>query len=121
MTSPLALIRRGTWLMALLSAAAAARAEEPRTVQPPWHLVDLYWNPARTVTCEWFSVDVTIEGEVPTNLPLYIAPLGGGERCTINDTQCYGGLQTKPDGGRWISVGWVGSVEASGFETRIQG
>jgi hypothetical protein len=51
------------------------------------------------VTCEWFSVDVTIEGDVPTNLPLYIAPFGGGEGCTINGVQCYGGLQTKPDGG----------------------
>ena len=86
-------------LSALLLASAPARAEDPATVQPPWHLVDLYWTPASIVTCECFSVDVTIEGEVPTNLPLYIAPLGGGEGCTINGQQCYGGLQTKPDGG----------------------
>ena len=63
-------------LLSALLLATAARSEPAapaQTVRPPWHLVDLYWTPAQTVTCEWFSVDVTIEGEVPTNLPLYIA------------------------------------------------
>ena len=89
-------------LLSALLLATTARSEPAapaQTVRPPWHLVDLYWTPAQTVTCEWFSVDVTIEGDVPTNLPLYIAPFGGGEGCTINGIMCYGGLQTKPDGG----------------------
>lgn len=88
------------FLSALVSAAALAGiGQETNTVHPPWHLVDLWWTPAAPVTCEWFSVDVTIEGEVPTDLPLYISPLGGGGGCDINGVMCYGGLQTKPDGG----------------------
>lgn len=90
-----------TELLAFSLAAAALTgvAQETQSVQPPWHLTDLWWTPAAPVTCEWFSVDVTIEGEVPTDLPLYISPLGGGEGCSINGVMCYGGLQTRPDGG----------------------
>jgi len=88
------------WLSILLAfIAISAGAAEPVTVRPPWHLTDVYWKPARTVVCERFSVDVTIEGEIPEGLPLYIAPFGGGEGCTVNGVQCYGGLQTRPDGG----------------------
>jgi hypothetical protein len=86
-----------TWMIAAVPLASVT--QETNLVHPPWHLVDLWWTPAVPVTCEWFSVDITIEGEVPTNLPLYISPLGGGEGCAINGVQCYGGLQTKPDGG----------------------
>jgi hypothetical protein len=83
----------------LAAATLAGVAQDTQSVQPPWHLADLWWTPAAPVTCEWFSVDVTIEGEVPTNLSLYISPLGGGEGCSINGIMCYGGLQTRPDGG----------------------
>lgn len=83
----------------IAGSSVAAHAEPPQPVQPPWHLVDLYWTPGATVTCEWFSVDLTIEGDVPADLPLYLSPLGGGEGCTFNGVQCYGGLQTRPDGG----------------------
>lgn len=88
-------------LLPLLFAALAisVSAQTNERVRTPWHLTDLYWTPANVVTCEQFSVDVTIEGDIDPKVPFYIAPFGGGEGCTINGVQCYGGLQTQPDGG----------------------
>lgn len=85
-------------LFATLLSASYAQEPEKR-VATPWHLADLYWFPDAVVTCETFSVDVTIEGKVPEDVPFYIAPLGGGEGVTICGLQCYGGMQTRPDGG----------------------
>jgi hypothetical protein len=86
-------------LSAFLLAAEATAQESTNLVSTPWHLADLYWFPESVVTCETFSVDVAIEGQVPAEIPFYIAPLGGGEGVTICGLQCYGGMQTQPDGG----------------------
>lgn len=63
---------------------------------PPWHLVDLWWNISGEVNnIEKISMDVFISDEIPQNINLYIAPIGLGK---LNGVSFYGGLQTNTGG-----------------------
>jgi hypothetical protein len=65
----------------------------------PWHVVDVWWKFEKTVEhFESFSMDVTIDRDVPTNYNLYISPVGIAK---INGMDFYGGLQTGING--WAS------------------
>lgn len=61
----------------------------------PWHLVDLWWNLGTNAPFESYSIDVDILDDVPTNINLYISPVGLGK---LNGAGFYGGLQTHSDG-----------------------
>jgi hypothetical protein len=84
-------------LAIFLAAFAAIGAVETRAADrpPPWHLVDIWWDLGRDIALERFGLDVTIEGNVPADVNLYIAPIGLGK---LSGTQFYGGLQTQIDG-----------------------
>jgi len=71
------------------------RVPQPQYKQPPWHLVDLWWDTGRDVKFESYAIDVTISDDVPTSVNLYIAPVGLGH---LNKTAFYGGIQTQADG-----------------------
>lgn len=65
----------------------------------PWHVVNIWWDFEREVPhFESFSMEVTIDREVPSIYNLYIAPCGAAN---INGLQFYGGLQTNING--WVS------------------
>jgi hypothetical protein len=61
----------------------------------PWHLVDLWWDLGTNAPFESYSIDIDIRDDVPTNVNLYIAPVGLGK---LNGAGFYGGLQTHADG-----------------------
>ena len=61
----------------------------------PWHLVDLWWNLGTNASFESYSIDVDILDDVPTNVNLYLSPVGLGK---LNGAGFYGGLQTHSDG-----------------------
>lgn len=64
---------------------------------PPWHLVDLWWDLEQEHTFESYSIDVEIEGELPDESRLYVAPIGLAD---LNSHNFYGGMQTRSDGYR---------------------
>ncbi len=70
-------------------------AEEPKIGPTPWHLIDIWWNLGEGRAFESYSIDVTIDSDVPADVRLYIAPIGLGH---LNKTAFYGGLQTQSDG-----------------------
>ncbi len=62
----------------------------------PWHVVDVWWDFANpTEHFESFSMDVTIDRDVPDTCNLYIAPVGVAK---LNGMQFYGGLQSNING-----------------------
>lgn len=63
----------------------------------PWHLVDYWWDFGEARDFESYSLDVTIEGKIDPEIPLYIAPVGIGD---FGGQRFYGGLQTQSDGYR---------------------
>jgi hypothetical protein len=74
-------------LMALLLAGAMlpslSAAEEPPTQEktyspPPWRLIETWWDIGRDWPFESYSVEVTINENVPSNVNLSIAPIGLG-------------------------------------------
>jgi hypothetical protein len=80
--------------------ATAMAAQEPalppgKLKDTPWHLVDLWWNLGTNTPFESYSIDVDILDEVPTNINLYLSPVGFGK---LNAAGFYGGLQTHADG-----------------------
>jgi hypothetical protein len=82
------------------AAAAAMAAQEPppapgKLKETPWHLVDLWWNLGTNMPFESYSIDVDIMDDVPTNINLYLSPVGFGK---LNAAGFYGGLQTHADG-----------------------
>ncbi len=90
-------------LVAFLLASAVARGEtaapaaEPRWAGMPWHLADIFWDVECPTNARVYSMTVTVEGLVPGDIPIYIAPVGGVE--SINGQTFYGGMQTRADGG----------------------
>ena len=70
-------------------------ADDPAYKPMPWHLVDVWWDLGAESPFESYSVDVTIDADVPADVSLYVAPLGIAH---LNGTAFYGGLQTRSDG-----------------------
>lgn len=75
--------------------AGRAAGDEPAVGPTPWHLVDIWWNIGEDRPFESYSIDVTIDAEVPDDVRLYVAPIGLGH---LSKTPFYGGLQTRADG-----------------------
>jgi len=71
----------------------AAEAKEYKAM--PWHLIDLWWDLGKTEAFESYSLDVKIDGDIPPNVSLYIAPVGLGK---LDAQDFYGGIQTRSDG-----------------------
>ena len=106
-------MRSGRWgMMCLLLLGLTVRAVEFSVEKPspevmareagvtlprlPWHLVDLWWDfeePIRNF--ESFSMDITIDRDIPSTYNLYIAPVGVAE---MNGLMFYGGLQSNING-----------------------
>lgn len=76
-------------------AAANKKVPAGQIKGTPWHLVDLWWNLGANMPFESYSIDVDILDDVPTNVNLYIAPVGLGK---LSGQGFYGGLQTHSDG-----------------------
>ncbi|WP_422925625.1 DUF3472 domain-containing protein [Singulisphaera sp. PoT] len=68
---------------------------EKRYAPTPWHLVDIWWDLGEDTPFQSYSIDVTIDRDIPTSTSLYIAPLGLGQ---FGETSFYGGIQTRTDG-----------------------
>jgi len=84
--------------MVLVFGASALLAEDkrPEPYAPmPWHLVDVWWDIGSDVLLESCSVEITITGDVPADVNLYLAPMGLGH---LNKTPFYSGFQTQADG-----------------------
>ena len=89
---------RNLCIALFLLQVGAAHAQDnapPRVKRPPWHLVDIWWDTGEDRPFESYAIDVTISEEVPSNINLYIAPIGLGH---LNKTPFYGGIQTQSDG-----------------------
>src|SRR4051812_32328908 len=82
-------------LFSFASADGPSRNDDHKYPSPPWHLLDLWWDIGRDIPFESYSVDVTIDDDVPSTVNLYIAPIGLGH---LNKTPFYGGIQTQSDG-----------------------
>ena len=74
--------------------AAGLDAQEGRFKPMPWHLVDLWWDLGQDRPFESYEIDVSIGNDLPSAVPLYIAPIGLGH---LSGTPFYGGLQTQAD------------------------
>lgn len=68
---------------------------EEFVVNPPWHLIDVWYQIDTTIEFQDFSLDFDIKQNVSDNHLLYISPFGYGK---INNTVFYGGIQTKSGG-----------------------
>src|SRR4051812_24089635 len=81
---------------ALSARAAHAPADDPTYKPMPWHLVDLWWDLGKDAAdFESYSLDVTIDGDVPPDVNLYVAPVGLGH---LSGSAFYGGIQTQSNG-----------------------
>jgi hypothetical protein len=87
------------FLLADATLRAGAEAGDEGSQSPykklPWHLIDVYWDLPSDLPFESYSVDVTLSRDIPSDLNLYVAPIGLG---SLSGTQFYGGLQTQVDG-----------------------
>lgn len=90
---------------ALLSAAAPTTVPTPPTTNPtdamswpqPWHMLDQWWTFKEPIPhFKSLSVDVTLDRDVPSDVNLYISPVGLGSFGQKHDF--YGGLQTNANG-----------------------
>ena len=61
----------------------------------PWGLVNLFWTLPATTSFRGISLDVTIDGTLPADAHLYIAPFGGG---SLGGIPFYAGLQAGAPG-----------------------
>jgi hypothetical protein len=75
--------------------AAPQYAAAQQYKRMPWHLTDIWWDFGKPHAFESYSIDVTIDKDVPESVRLYIAPIGLAH---LNKTPFYGGLQTQSDG-----------------------
>ncbi len=82
-------------LFALLTVPGFVQDPGTDLKPPPWHLVDIWWNVGSDQPFESYSIDVTISDDVPSDVNLYIAPIGLGH---LSKTPFYGGIQTQSDG-----------------------
>ena len=92
------------WLLAVTATLAlggiAPAQEAPQTnggkyKKMPWHLVDLWWDLGAAEPFESYSVDITLDADVPEDVSLYVAPVGIAE---LSGIKFYGGVQTRSDG-----------------------
>lgn len=86
------------WLLFLLPGVAISNeaANPPRL---PWHFVNVWWDsPSASAEFNEISIDFQIIGEPPSDVGIYIAPLGLAK---VGTTAMYGGLQTR--GNAWRS------------------
>ena len=60
----------------------------------PWHLTDVWWDLGKDQPFESFSMDVTIDTDIPEGVRLYVAPIGLGH---LSGSAFYGGIQTLAD------------------------
>jgi hypothetical protein len=73
----------------------ASRRTDGKFAAMPWHLIDIWWDIGQETPFESMAVDVTISDDVPSNVNLYISPVGLAH---LSKTAFYGGIQTKADG-----------------------
>ena len=65
-------------------------------IRLPWHTTDLYWEGGKAVSdVKTIGVTFTVDRDIPDNVNLYIAPLGGQY---LNKTMFYGGIQSNVNG-----------------------
>lgn len=69
--------------------------DEKHYARMPWHLVDVWWDIGEDAPFESYSIDVTIDADVPSSANLYIAPIGLAH---LGKNPFYGGIQTQADG-----------------------
>lgn len=79
----------------ILPTRAADKPAEPEYKKMPWHLIDLWWDLGKDRPFESYSIDVTLDRDVPADVNLYVAPIGIAR---LGDNKFYGGLQTRSDG-----------------------
>ena len=73
--------------------AKAAGVTLPRL---PWHLADIWWDFEGPIeNFDSFSMEISIDRDVPSTCNLYIAPVGVAE---INGLMFYGGIQSNING-----------------------
>ena len=77
------------------NSAKPADSAAPAYPNPPWHLVDLWWDIGKDAAFESYSIDVDISDDVPAATNLYISPVGLGH---LGKIAFYGGIQTQMDG-----------------------
>jgi len=66
-----------------------------RVGNPPWHLVDYWWDFGKETEFKSYEVDFNLSNDVDPKVRLYIAPIGLGY---LNKVPFYGGIQTQSDG-----------------------
>ena len=90
------LVRRCALLLASLGvidfALASTATAQQGVGNPPWHLVDLWWDLGEARTFESLAIDFELSDDVPETVNLYIAPIGLGK---LSGTSFYGGIQTQ--------------------------
>lgn len=84
-----------SFLVTVALANEPEKKPERKIGNTPWHLVDLWWDRAEAQPFESLALDVEIADEVPTDINLYVAPVGIAH---LNKTPFYGGIQTNADG-----------------------
>ena len=77
--------------------AALPPEKNDRIGNPPWHLVDYWWDFGKDTEFQSYEVDFTLSNDVDPKVRLYIAPIGLGY---LNKVPFYGGIQTLSDGYR---------------------
>ena len=63
-------------------------------VSPPWHIIDIEYDLSKDKSFENYSIDLTIDNDIPNDAFLYIAVFCG----EINNVGFYGGIQTQCGG-----------------------
>ena len=86
-----------TLCSALMTSAALPPDKNDRVGNPPWHLVDYWWDFGKETEFTSYEVDFILSNDVDPKVRLYIAPIGLGH---LNKVPFYGGIQTQSDGFR---------------------
>ena len=99
-------VSSGLFLLAVITrlAGAAAPSSAPTTNPAdalawpqPWHMLDQWWTFQKPIPhFQSLSVDVTIDHDIPSDMNLYVSPVGLGSFGHGHDF--YGGLQTNSNG-----------------------
>ena len=80
-----------------MTSAALPPDKNDRVGNPPWHLVDYWWDFGKETEFTSYEVDFILSNDVDPKVRLYIAPIGLGH---LNKVPFYGGIQTQSDGFR---------------------
>ena len=68
-------------------------------VNPCWHLVDIYYEFEDSILMESFSIDITIQDDIPEDMYLYLCT----QSSDINQMGFYNGIQTHCGGYRGVN------------------